>query len=204
MTCTCNAKIYQQKCFQLWIMIVPVLNVYLNLPPLFKVCAFIQKNGKYIYHLVGGMIPNFLRTCFSWDSIKLFSDGTLFLPLRFVLMTKTLPRKRSWTPKKGRSVWQQTPQSFWRSASELVGHDEQRHPIQPHHTTGVIKHDRPRDLSCTRSNDHLLPPPRPTRQSYAPVRTINWKALTATTLASNKHPESCFQRHFTTGEFEKP
>lgn len=124
-------------------MIIPVINVYLNLPPLIKVRALIQKNAKYIYHLVGGMIPNFLRTCFSWDSIKLFSDGTLFIPLRFVLMTKTLPRKRSWTPKKGRSVWQQTPQSFWRSASELVGHDEQRHPIQPHHTTGVMKHDPP-------------------------------------------------------------
>ena len=124
-------------------MIIPVINVYLNLPPLIKVRALIQKNAKYIYHLVGGMIPNFLRTCFSWDSIKLFSDGTLFIPLRFVLKTKTLPRKRSWTPKKGRSVWQQTPQSFWRSASELVGHDEQRHPIQPHHTTGVMKHDPP-------------------------------------------------------------
>lgn len=74
-------------------MIILVVNVYLNLPPLIKVRAFIQKNGKYIYHLVRGMIPNFLRTCFSWDSIKLFSDGTLFLPLRFVLMTKTLPPK---------------------------------------------------------------------------------------------------------------
>lgn len=131
-TCTCNAKIYQQKCFQLWIMIIPVINVYLNLPPLIKVRAFIQKNGKYIYHLVGGMIPNFLRTCFSWDSIKLFSDGTLFLPLRFVLMTKTLPPKRSWTPKKSRSVWQQ-------QQSELGGQPLNlwvmmwRHPIQPHH-----------------------------------------------------------------------
>ena len=83
----------------------------------------------------------------------------------------------------------------WRSASELVGHD-----VAPSHPT--TPRQVPSDLSCTRSNDHLLPPPRPTRQSYAPVRTINWKALTATKLASNKHPESCFQHHFTTGDLK--
>ena len=55
-------------------MIIPVTNGCLNLPPLIKVRAFIQKNGKYIYQLVGGMIPNFLRTCLSWDSIKLWNS----------------------------------------------------------------------------------------------------------------------------------